>query len=326
MANVVAVDSWSADGVRLGDVMEALTDLRDRSAERGSARTAVMTLVAVAGGDEEAYVAPGVLRVLGGHHPARIVIVRPDPDAVAALDARATLYAIEGGSHTINFEEVTLAVGGQAARHLDSLIEAFTLSDLPVAVWYVNSLPQPTDPLLNVATAVLIDSRDARGDIPLRSLLELARRRVVVDLSWIRLGPWRELLAALVDPSENRSWLGARTEVEVTGKPGARRLVAGWLGAQLGLLPNQIHLVDARHVEIKITAVRDGATALFTVERGGAARTLSATASIPGSPPSRLQANLSDDPLPMSLATGLTHLEPDPVWERALSVAALLPS
>jgi glucose-6-phosphate dehydrogenase assembly protein OpcA len=325
MANAVEVDSWSADGVRLGDVIVALNDLRDRSTERGSARTAVMTLIAVAPGDEEAYVAPGALRVISGHHPARILIVRPDPDSVASLDARATLYAIQANSHTVSFEEVTLAVGGQAARHLDSLVEAFVLSDLPVAVWYVNSLPEPTDPLLNVATTVLIDSRDATGDMLLRSLLELARRRVVVDLSWIRLGPWRELLAGLFDPPETRPWIQEVTEVEVTGKPGARRLVAGWLAGQLGLVTRQVHLVDARHVEIRVTARREKETAVFTVTRGDAARTLLAEASVPGNKPLRLGASLADDPLPTSLATALTRLEPNPVWEKALSIATLLP-
>jgi glucose-6-phosphate dehydrogenase assembly protein OpcA len=326
VADAVVIDTWSADGVRLGDVVEALTDLRDGSAPRGSARTAVMTLIAVAPSDEAAYVAPGALRVLGAHHPARILIVRPDPDSVASLDARATLYGIQTNSHTVNFEEVTLAVHGQAALHLDSVVEAFTLSDLPVAVWYVNSLPEPTDPLLNIATAVLIDSRDATGDILLRSLLELSRRRVVVDLSWIRLGPWRALLAALFDPPENRPWLRAVTEVEVTGKPGARRLVAGWLAAQLGLLTQQVQLVDARHVAIKITAARGGETAVFSVTRGEAARTLLAQASVPGANPLRMGADLADEPLPTSLATALTHLEPSPVWEKALSVATLLPS
>jgi glucose-6-phosphate dehydrogenase assembly protein OpcA len=326
VADPLVVDSWSANGVRLGEVEEALSELRDRSAERTSARTAVMTIIAVAPGDEEAYVAPNALRVLGGHHPSRILIVRPDPDSVAVLDARATLYAIHTDNHTLNFEEVILAVGGQAAHHLDSFVEAFIRSDLPVSVWYVNSLPDPTDPLLNVASAVLIDSRDATGDLLLRSLLELARRRVVVDLSWIRLGPWRELLAGLFDVPDVRGWLQGVGEAEVTGKPGARRLVAGWLAAQLGLLPHQVHLTDARHVNIRLTATRDGESAVFTVQRGETARTLQAEATLPGDKRVRMGANLAEDPLLTSLATALTNLEPNPVWEKALSMAALLPS
>ena len=161
MADAVAVDTWSGGGIRLNDVVSAMTELRHQSTDRSPARTAVMTIIAVARTDEQAYAATNALRVLGGHHPARILILRPDPDQVACLSARASLYEVRDEHHQMNFEEVILSVCGQAALHLDSVVEAFTLSDLPVAVWYVSSLPDATDPLLSVATAVLLDSRDA---------------------------------------------------------------------------------------------------------------------------------------------------------------------
>ena len=229
MANAVAVDTWDARGVRLSEVVEALADLRHQSIGTNAARTAVMTLVAVIPNDEQAYAATRALRALGRHHPARIVLLRPDPDQVATLDGRAVLYAMEDDGHQVNFEEVSLDVGGQAARHLDSLVEAFTLSDLPVPVWYVGDIPDPSDPLLSVATAVLVDTRDAADTGRMRAVLELARRRTVVDLSWIRLRPWRELLAGLFDPVARRPWLQAVERVEVSGQgrpPAAARRLA----------------------------------------------------------------------------------------------------
>jgi glucose-6-phosphate dehydrogenase assembly protein OpcA len=283
-----------------------------------------MTLIAVAPGDEQAYAATNALRSLGGHHPARIVILRPDPDSAASLDARATLYALQNDGPRVTFEEITLSVRGQAARHLDSLVEAFTLSDLPVAVWYVNSLPEPTDPLLTVASAVILDSREADEEGPLRALVELTRRRVVVDLSWIRLGPWRELLATLFDAPEQRAWLGGVDSVEVTGKPGPRRLLGGWLYGQLGLSPRQVNLRDGRHVEVKLTSTVDGRQATFAVERGEADRVLKARASLPDGRTLRQTASLADEPLATSLALALTHLRPDPIWEKALYMATML--
>ena len=201
MASPIAVDTWAGRGVRLSEVVQGLADLRHQSLSKNAARTAVMTLVAVIPNDEQASGATRAIRALGLHHPARIVLLRPDPDQVAALDGRAVLYVMEDAGHRINFEEVGLDVGGQAARHLDSLVEAFTLSDLPVPVWYVGDIPDASDPLLTVATAVLVDTRDEQVDTGrARAVLELARRRTVVDLSWIRLGPWRELLAGAVRP------------------------------------------------------------------------------------------------------------------------------
>jgi glucose-6-phosphate dehydrogenase assembly protein OpcA len=322
VADAVAVDTWDGQGVRVGEVVNALTDLRHQTGERNTARTAVMTLIAVAPEDDQAYGATRALRALGGHHPARILILRPDPYQVATLDARAALYAVNADGHLINFEEVTLWVSGQAAMHLDSLVEAFTLSDLPVALWYVNSVPEPTDPLLTVASAVLLDSRDAEGQ--LRGLLELARRRTVVDLSWARLAPWRELLAGLFDPPDARAWLDGISEVEVHGKTGPRHLLGGWLASQLDLRPNQVVLTDGRHVEVRVLCRHGSDTALFEVRRGDQHRTVSAQATLPSGTTPRQSIALAEDPLPTALATALTRLKPDVIWEKALSSATNL--
>jgi glucose-6-phosphate dehydrogenase assembly protein OpcA len=323
VADAVAVDTWSGTGVRLNDVVCAMADLRHQSTDRSPARTAVMTIIAVAPADEQAYAATNALRLLGGNHPARILIVRPDPDEVASISARASLYEVRGDHHQINFEEVMLSVCGQAALHLDSVVEAFTLSDLPVVVWYVSSVPDPTDPLLSVATAVLLDSRDANDAVELRSLLGLARRRTVVDLSWVRLTPWRELLAALFDPPSLRPWIQGVEQVEVRGKAGPRQLLGGWLMGQLRLSPQQVSLEDGRHVEIRMQCRLGDDEASFSVERGEG-REVVAQAFLPGGPTPRQSVALADDPLPTALSLALTRLEPDPVWERALSFATSL--
>lgn len=325
MADAVAVDRWAGDGVRLSEVVDAMTALRDQSnAHQASARTAVMTMVAVAPADEQAYGATEALRALAGHHPARIVLLRPDPHSVASLSARATLYALETDYNRVNFEEVTLEVAGQAAYHLDSLVEAFTLSDLPVAVWYVNSIPDASDPLLSVASAILIDSRDAPDPGQLRSLLQLARRRTLVDLSWSRLRPWRELLGALFDPPVMRPWLDRLDTAEISGKAGPRRLLGGWLAAQTAVAPKRIALSDARHVSIHLTAHGDGGEATFGVERAEGQRLVVAEATLPDGTTLHHTSALPDNQLATSLATALTHLRPDPIWERALSVATAL--
>lgn len=325
MADPVAIDHWSGEGVRLSEVTAALFDLRDQSAaHQSSARTAVMTLVAVAPSDEQAYAATGALRSLAGHHPSRIVLVRPDPDSVAHLGARATLYALDNDHHRINFEEVRLAVGGQAARHLDSVVEAFAVSDLPVVVWYVGSIPEASDPLVSAADAIITDSRDAPDPGQLRSVLQLARRRTVVDLSWGRLRPWRELLAGLFDPVAHRPLLEHLTAVAVAGKEGPRRLIGGWLVAQTGVSARRVSLRDARHLSIRLEADAGGGRAEVTVERETGQRLVSAHAAWPDGTTSTATSVLPEDPLATSLADALTHLGPDSIWERALSSATAL--
>jgi glucose-6-phosphate dehydrogenase assembly protein OpcA len=324
VADAVAVDTWDGRGVRLNEVTEALAALRQQSTERSSTRTAVMTLVVVATTDEQAYAAAGALHALGGHHPARILVVRPDPDQVAALDARATLYSAQADGHAVNFEELTLWVGGQAALHLDSLVEAFTLADLPVAVWYVGTVPEPSDPLLTVAHAVILDSRDNAEPRDLRDLLELVRRRTVVDLSWIRLQPWRVLLAGLFDAPAYRPYVTAVASAHVSGKSGPRHLLGGWLASQLHLERQQIRLTDARHVEITLECRLGNEVGTFDVGRVDGKRVLWAGATISDGPSIRQLTTLADDPFSASLAEALTHLEADRIWERSLTAATTL--
>jgi glucose-6-phosphate dehydrogenase assembly protein OpcA len=188
----------------------------------------------------------------------------------------------------------------------------------------VDSLPDPADPLLSVASAVLVDSRDADGPAELRALLQLARSRTVVDLSWNRLRPWRELLAALFDPPRARPYLECVEAARVAGKPGPRRLLGGWLAAQTGLAPRRISLVDERHASLELTALRSGDRASFTVSRVEGRRLVAAEAALPGADPVRASALLPDHALAGSLAGALTRLGPDPVWERAVSAASAL--
>jgi glucose-6-phosphate dehydrogenase assembly protein OpcA len=324
VADAVAVDTWSGEGVRLSDVISSLAELRHRSKEERSARTTVMTLIAVAPDDERAKAARRALRSLGGRHPARIVLLRPDPDQAASLDARAALYSVESEGHEVIFEEVVLEVCGQAAHHLDSLVDAFTVADLPVALWYVGSIPDPADPLLAVATALLIDSRDAADTGRFKPLLEVARRRTVSDLSWIRLRPWRELLAGMFEPPQCRQWIQHVEAVTVTGKVGPRKMLGGWVLAQLGLQPHQVTLRDAQHVEITVVC-RDGSDeATFEVTRAGSVKAISARAVLPDGAKPPVVHPLADDPLTVSLSEALTNLGPDVIWERALSATTLL--
>ncbi|HET6915567.1 MAG TPA: glucose-6-phosphate dehydrogenase assembly protein OpcA [Acidimicrobiales bacterium] len=310
--------------MRVSDVAGALSELRHRSRDGTSARTAVMTFIAVAGDDGKADAASSALRTLGSNHPARIVILRPEPDAVAALDARATLFSVEGAGHEVNFEEIALQVCGQAAKHLDSLVDAFVLSDLPVAVWYVGAIPEIGDPLLDVATAVLVDSRDAADSGRLRGLLDLARRRTVVDLSWMRLKPWRSLFATLFSEPRTREWLSGVESVAVEGKAGPRHMLGGWMMAQLGMQARQVRMQDARHVRIDLECRIGDEKAAFQIGRPGDGRIIEARAVLPSTACIPHHVHLAEDGLAGSLSRALMHLEPDPVWERALSAATHL--
>jgi hypothetical protein len=119
--------------------------------------------------------------------------------------------------------------------------------------------------------------------------------------------------------------------VEVSGKIGPRQLLGGWLTAQLRLAPHQVHLTDSQHVEVRIVGRQGDRTGTFEVGRGNTGRAVTARAVISGgaageesSPDGPQPIFLAEDPLATSLADALTHLQPDVIWERALSAATSL--
>ena len=320
MADPVALDTWAGTDVVLSKVIDTLIDLRHTSA-RTFTRTMVMTLVVVATNDDDAYRATQAMHALGTHHPARMIVLQPQADVPQdGVDARVTLFGTAYTEHPIAFEEVVLVVRGAACAALDSIIEPFTMSDLPLVLWYPGSLPPMSDCLLPTADTVLVDLREAPPD---PALVELARRRGAVDLSWARLAPWRELLAGLFDHPRFRPFVTGVTSIEVEGKPGARRLLAGWLASRLQPQEPTIRLVDAQHAGIRMRATHDGERASFAVVRDGDERAVRGTASIDGGPVHREVLPLPDDSLVWSLAQALTHLRRDSVWQEALEHAVL---
>ena len=329
-----AVEVWQRANVGLGQVLASLPELRRKASGReAGTRPAVMTLGMGAGVDEDAEESVTSFRSLGGHHPCRVVVLRPEPDSTPAIDARACLWRAqptgEDEDHPVFFEEIHLRIGGQAASHLSSIVAPFVLADLPVVMWFPHVLPDPADPLLRLASAVLVDTRSI-GPEPeaighsYRTLLELANHQPVVDLSWVRLQPWRELLAGLFEPEHNREFLPGVHLASVRGKPGPRHMLGGWLLSQLDLRARELVLEDAKHVAITLAADYQGEEGKFEVTRDDRLRAVWAQATLSGGVSQRQGLPLPDDSLTSALSSAVSNLRADRVWERALASAAIL--
>jgi glucose-6-phosphate dehydrogenase assembly protein OpcA len=330
-----AMQEWEQNNVGLGQVLSALPELRRKASGReAGTRTAVMTLVMVIDAGDDPEESATSFRSLGGHHPCRVVVLRPDPDSTPAIDAKACLWRAQPAvdqDHPVFFEEVHLRVGGQAASHLASIVGPFVLADLPVVMWFPHLLPDPADPLLRLASAVVVDTRSVGPDAgaighSYRTLLELANHQPVVDLSWVRLQPWRELLAGLFEPERNRKFLPGVRLASVRGKPGPRHMLGGWLMSQLDLRARELLLEDAKHVAITLDAQYQGEDGKFEVTRDDGTRAVWAQATLSGGVSHRQALPLPDDSLTSALSSAVSNLRADRVWERALAAAAALAS
>jgi glucose-6-phosphate dehydrogenase assembly protein OpcA len=328
VADAVVLARWEADPVKLSQVMDTMARLRHETA-RTSTVTSVMTLIIVAMNDADEDRAMAAVRILGGHHPARILIIRPEPAGPDGIGARVLIWGCQPvptvDAWRVTVDQVCLTVRGRATGRLESIIEPFTLADVPVMIWYPGRLPDASSGLPAPAATVIVDSKEVGGREALPAIAALVRdRHAVIDLSWMRLTSWRELLAGLFDGPDFRGLLGAIRSGRVEGKPGPRHLLGGWLLSRLQLAPQVLTLADSVHAGIHLVASLGGVHATIEVVRIPGERLVRATATIQNGPARSTVVALPDDNLSWSLAQALTHQTRDRVWEEALAAALML--
>jgi glucose-6-phosphate dehydrogenase assembly protein OpcA len=209
-------------------------------------RTAVLTLVAACVDEAGADLAAEVVRRLASNHPARAILVVADRNASPdGVDANLSLEcSAVGGAEQICAESVRLAVRGQPALHLVSVVTPLLLPDVPVVLWVVGAPPLEQAlhaEVLDVCERILLDS-DAFDDpiATMHALVATHRQHghlPVGDLAWERLLPWRELLARSFDGAEMRPFLQGVRRVEIVScgsRPSSEAwLLAGWLSSRL---------------------------------------------------------------------------------------------
>jgi glucose-6-phosphate dehydrogenase assembly protein OpcA len=249
--------AWRGDDVSIGDVLNALSDLRKKFAlaeaqdsELPHPRNCVMTLVAVATTDSEERRAQRVTRTIGQLHPAQIIVIRDQPDLKPGrIDASITTDTMRPQfAGAVQCELVTLQVRGAAGEHLAALVDPLLASGVPTYLWWVGTPPfgmSELDDALRVCDALIVDS--ARFTSPYHSFLELTRitsnshqKLGVADLQWARLEPWRETIGQFFSPADRRAFLNGISEVGVDyagegrGNRVAAALLIGWMASALG--------------------------------------------------------------------------------------------
>ena len=249
---------WRGEGVSMGEVLAALSDIRTKFAlaekqeteELPHPRNCIMTLIAVASTDAEERRAQRAVRAIGNHHPAQVIVVRDQPVLRAGkIDATITTDIMRPQSAcAMQCEVITLRVHGAAGDHLSGLIDPLLQSGVPNYLWWVGTPAfgkRALDDTLKICDALLVDS--ARFDAPYRSFLELTKlashsheRLGVADLAWARLEPWRENVAQFFSPADRQPYLKGISDIGVDysgegrGNRVAAALLIGWLSSALG--------------------------------------------------------------------------------------------
>ncbi|HEY3701380.1 MAG TPA: glucose-6-phosphate dehydrogenase assembly protein OpcA [Acidimicrobiales bacterium] len=333
-AEPARLGSWSGQGVSIGDVNDALMALRGGE-ERAATRISTINLVVVATDDAGADRAARAMRRLGRQNPGRTVIVVPRPGTDLSIDADIHLHTATVDSRAVWWEEVRIVVGGPVCGHLDSLVEPLTLGEMPVTLWYVSSIPDPAEPLVGTAGTVVVESpggqvgegtSQASSGVEgnhgvLASLVDLAQRRPVVDLTWLRLNPWRQMLAHLFDVRAYRPFVHAVQSAEVAGPAGSALLLAGWLADRLGLDASSVVRRSAADSAALVTALHEGSTGRFRVEGEGGGRRVRARAEVDRGRGRESTVAIEGDPTVAALGEALTRHSHDRIYESAIEAA-----
>jgi glucose-6-phosphate dehydrogenase assembly protein OpcA len=213
--------------------------------DESSVRLRVLNLVLVGEGAESQRAFEQVMGELPERHPCRGMLTLID---IAATEVEATIGAhcrrSPSGTRHLCSEEILLRGAPEHAAQLSSAALALLVPDVPVMIWIAGRADfegRVTERLLDVADQLIVDSAQTPGGLPAFDAAERAGEEhdvAIIDLAWVRLAPWRELLAQLFDGSAGAE-LDQVQSIEIAGRPDVAEplLLAGWLVSRLQLTP-----------------------------------------------------------------------------------------
>lgn len=300
-------------------------------------------------------------------HPSRTLVLATDSEAAeSGLDAAATARCRVGmGSPgRVCFEEVRLVARGALADHPAAVVAPLLVPDLPVVLWWPGEPPAPEAELPRLCDQLIVESAGfgAAGLDAIGRLIEsLPGGRVVGDLTWWGLAPWREHLAQLFDAPTARVYqreiTSARLRYVAGGSEVQPLLLLGWLATRLGWMePTLGETTDAGErairfgrpggiVEVRIIACtevegcapgelgavtlesrRDERAATFEVCRDCGNGCASQRVSLPDQPPLSRVVPIAAPSLAARFGQELARAHRDPSYEASLQVARALAS
>lgn len=156
----------------------------------------------------------------------------------------------ESDEPNLRFEVITIGADSREIGNLASLVTPLLAADLPDFLWWpgggFDGNPLFED-LLPIVDRLILDTAQFGGDIrsiaSIRTILvEESNAPIVGDFTWLRLEPWRQLIAQFFDPHDVQRSLQTIEQVTIhyaesreDGSSGlaAALLTTGWLASRL---------------------------------------------------------------------------------------------
>ncbi len=319
-------------------------------------RACMSNLIVACASEEDERPLAGEIAVLARKHPARVLVAVALEEGEPFLEASVTgACSLGEGGRKVCSEQVNLKAAGPAVARMAPIVRSLLLGDLPTALWWAGSEPPAHggrrlfEDLSPMTGQIIYDSlgwSDPVGGIAAAARwLEGGKGgRVLADLAWRRLKPWRRLMAQSLAPETAPGVLESLDEVRVDHGPRALTqawLIIGWLASHLDWAPAGGKVAAGKEVAWEFRA--PGGPRTVRVRRLADAdpgRVQGIDLSVRGAAVARFSALPADRlgyraaandggwlavaaPLPSRadmLARQLPDLARDPVFERALQV------
>lgn len=217
-------------------------------------RANTLNLVAVADSLDVAEMIISTVSQLRDFLPSRTIIFITDPKLVRPktwhVDLKINETPMRGGDSGVLFETITFWTDHSSAGHLSSVVSPLLVGELPTFLWWPSGEFANNaifEDLVEVADRLIFDSArlgaDAHAVADYRTLIDEEDDPVVGDFTWLRLAPWRQLVAQFFDPAETMAALRSIDRVNIAYAQersdrgsgfAAALLISGWLGSRLG--------------------------------------------------------------------------------------------
>jgi glucose-6-phosphate dehydrogenase assembly protein OpcA len=315
--------------------------------QRQITRASLFNFVVFCGTDAELDHANETVNTLTSRHPCRAIMLLAKPGALQtelSAEISAHCHLAGGERKQVCCEQIAIRASGSGVAKLKTAVLPLLESDLPMVLWWQGDFLQQIElfrPLSDLAERIVYDT--SAWAEPYAQLGALAgviaehRHCNFADLSWTRLGLWRQFVAGFFDELHCRAELNQvrAVEIEHGHGPGAglrARLLGSWFAAQLNWplaeARTKIHFTvrddtDATSVGILSFVIRTD-DAQFSIRKNHGERTASAVVEMPrqcGLPRRRAFAPADDASL---LSEELDQAMRHTVYERALTVASQL--
>jgi glucose-6-phosphate dehydrogenase assembly protein OpcA len=222
----------------LVSILEAVRESR-RGATNGSTSALASTMnliVYIDDADNREWVIVRAERFVA-KHPARLIVL--DASLTEAGVDVSTL-ARQSDESLIVSERIDVTVGGVSPDMLPHIARELSSHDLPTALWWTSkTLNNPAfDALIGDIVSLVVDSSGNASDrtmmCQLGDVIAAHPHLIVHDLAFMRLDPWRDLIAQFFDDPALREDLFSLRHVEIDAGSRAEALyMAGWLASSL---------------------------------------------------------------------------------------------